>query len=224
MTNDFAKTLRIAVITAQSDALALHAVAEEIRQALDPVQAESYLGPWETDLEKHQLAALAGYLDRASRFIDLGSVLLDAGGRDEAWALLATAARTVDAMLDIHEDTDTGGWAEESQQQLHELTRTTDRGLPAVIEPVGVAATVDGPIAEVTTLSDLRLQRTPEVFLDEDDLDARFTQNAWDLLTIAQHHIAQHLMAWNGVDTVQSILDGLHQARAERDAAFPSAA
>ncbi|WP_096906331.1 hypothetical protein [Dietzia sp. WMMA184] len=127
-------------------------------------------------------------------------------------------------MLDIHDDTDTGGWAEESQQQLHELTRTTDHGLPAVIEPVGVAATVDGPIAEVTTLSDLRLQRTPEVFLDEDDLDARFTQNAWDLLTIAQHHIARHLMAWNGVDTVQSILDGLHQARAERDAAFPSAA
>ncbi|MGN7158025.1 hypothetical protein ACTHRK_18250 [Dietzia cercidiphylli] len=172
MTESFATTLRLAVISAETDALALHTVGTDIRTALHLVEDDAYVDLWEADLDKRQFTALVGYLARATGLVSVGAILLDAGARDEAWALLAAAARTVDAMLDIHHDTDPMGVAENCHLDLHHhaATNTASNSVP-----ITMTESINGPLATATTLASIRLQRTPEVFLDETDLDARYT-------------------------------------------------
>lgn len=221
MTENFAATLRLAVISAETDALALHGVGTDVRTALHLVVGDAYDDQWAADLDKHQFTALVSYLARATGLISAGAIMLDAGARDEAWALLAAAARTVEAILDINHDVDPDLVTADCHLGIHRLTATAD---PSGAERISITESLDGPLATATALADIRLQRTPEVFLDEADLDARFTQTAWELLALAHDHITDHIDTWEGVAMLRTILDGAQQARAERDAHFPAVA
>lgn len=224
MTDDFATRLRLEVISAETDTKALHAVADAIRDALLPIRDGARLDLWATEIEKYQFTALTGYLERVARLVTTGTAVLINECRDEAWVLLAAAARTVDAILDIHEDTDPEFITEDCHLQVHEITGRADTPDASVFAPICVTASVDGPVAAVTGMADTLLRRTPEVFLDEQRLYAAYTDNAWELLRIARTHVDRHIEAWDGVESLRTILDGAEHARAERDALFPSAA
>lgn len=226
MNTHFAMILRNAVTTADNDRDALHAVANELHLELSGLLTETTIAPdWANAQEKDECVALLAHFHRAVRAVLLGTSVHRNGLRDEAWILLAGATRPVEAMRAIEPDTDLEALARHAHQILDQI----DNALVQTQAPVLGRHRIDRPhndpeVATTALLVDIRLHRTPQLFLDETALDRRFTHIAWDLLTAASTHLSEHITDWEGVDDLTELADAVHHARTLREHTFPAAA
>lgn len=153
-------------------------------------------------------------------------VSVNIGGlRDEGWVLLAAASRSIQAMRDIEPDTDLDALTRGSQQLMDQIDSELAQAQAPILERQRMGRPHDGPAAATTgLLADIRLHRTPEVFLDEEQLDRRFAHIAWELLTTASAHLGEHISDWDGVDELIELTDAVQCARTLREDTFPAAA
>lgn len=224
MNTHFATILRNAVTTAHNDRDALHAVANELHLELSGLLTETTIAPdWESAQEKDECVALLAHFHRAVRTVLLGTSVHRNGLRDEAWILLAGAARSVEAMRAIEPDTDLEALTRHAHQILDQIDSALVQTQASTLERHRIGRPHDGPEAATTALlADIRLHRTPQLFLDEIALDQRFGHIAWDLLTTASTHLSEHITDWEGVDDLTELTDAVHHARTLREHTFPT--
>lgn len=226
MNTHFATTLRKAVTTADNDHHALHTVANELHLELSGLLTETTIDPaWETAQEKDECVALLAHFHRATRALLLGVSVHHKGLRDEAWILLAGAARSVEAMRAIGSGTDLEALTRTAHQILEQIDSDLVQTQAPILERQRMGRSHDGPEAASTALlADIRLHRTPQLFLDETTLDRRFAHIGWDLLTTASTHLGEHITDWEGVHDLTELTDAVRHARTLRELTFPTAA
>lgn len=223
MTNHITEALCDAVTEAPSDRRALAEVAGIVKQALGAIIRESAVSEWSTDQERGEFLALAGYLKRATNLVDLGARMLDIKARDEAWALLNGAVRPIEELLVLGLGID-GDDTAASYLQLDTLATAVEQGSEPELELRLVDGNHHQRARAVSLITDARLGRAPEVFLDEERLDARFVRTGWDLITTGASCIEDHIRGWDLMDDINTLTQAIAQAHALHEDTFPSAA
>lgn len=222
MENDFTEAFCSAITDADSDRVAVAVVAGLLSDALDTIIEQTIVSESETEQGKSQLLALAGYLKRATHLLHLGTLMLKIGGRDPAWALLSGAARPIERLLATAVDADPDEHSVLTYLPLDALAAESDQGSGPDHEPVDSAH--HRVAATISMITETRLGRPPEVFVDEDHLDAHYVSITWDLISAGAAHIQDHVCGWQDMEDINVVAHAVEQARALRDDTFPSAA
>lgn len=223
MTNHITEALCDAVTDAASDRRALADVAGIVNNALGSIINESTVSEWSTEQDRDQFLALAGYLKRTTTMVQRGARMLEAKARDEAWALLNGAVRPIEELLALGLGFDTDENAA-TYLQLDALAAAAEQGSEPDLELRLVDGTHHQRARAVALITDARLGRSPEVFLDEDRLDARFVRTGWDLITTGAACIKDHIRGWDLMDDINAVTDAIEQARGLHEDTYPSAA
>ncbi|MBB1032372.1 hypothetical protein G6027_16100 [Dietzia sp. SLG310A2-38A2] len=224
MTNhNIAEVLCDAVTDAPSDRRALAEVAGIVKVALGGIITESTLSEWSTEQERDQFLALASYLKRTSSLVHLGALMLDLGERDEAWALINGAVRPIEELLVVGLGFDADDTAA-TYLQLDTLATAVEQGSEPELELRLVDGNHHQRAQAVSLITDARLGRAPEVFLDENRLDARFVSTGWDLITTGAACIRDHVRDWDLMDDINAVAHAIEQARDLNEDTYPSAA
>lgn len=221
--HNITETLSNAVTDAATDRMALADVAGIVKVALVDIINESTVSKWATTCERDQFLALATYLMRASSLVHLGAIMLDMGERDEAWTLINGAVRPIEELLIVGHGFD-GDNTEASYLQLDTLATAVERGIKPRLEPRLVDGNHHTRAQAVSLITDARLGRAPEVFLDEERLDARFVRTGWDLITTGASCIEDHICDWDLMDDINALIQAIAQAHALHEDTYPSAA
>lgn len=223
MTNHITEALCDAVTDAASDRRALADVAGIVNNALGSIINESTVSEWSTEQDRDQFLALAGYLKRTTTMVQRGARMLEAKARDEAWALLNGAVRPIEELLALGLGFDTDENAA-TYLQLDALAAAAEQGSEPDLELRLVDGTHHQRARAVALITDARLGRSPEVFLDEDRLDARFVRTGWDLITTGAACIKSQIRGWDLMDDINAVTDAIEQARDLNEDTYPSAA
>lgn len=222
MENDITEAFCSAITDADSDRVAVAVVAGLLSDALDTIIEQTIVSESETEQGKSQLLALAGYLKRATHLLHLGTLMLKIGGRDPAWALLNGAARPIESLLATVVDADPDEHSVLTYLPLGALAAESDQGSGLDREPIESAR--HRVAAAISVITEARLGRPPEVFVDEEHLDARYVSMTWDLISAGAAHIQGHVCGGHDMEDINAVVHAVEQARALRENTFPSAA
>lgn len=223
MTNHITEALCDAVTEATNDRRALADVAGIVSKALGSIISESTVSEWSTEEDKGQFLAMSTYLKRTTTMVQLGARMLDIKARDEAWTLLNGAVRPIEELLALGLGFD----ADENEAtylQLDAIAAAVEQGSEPELELRLVDGTHHQRARAVSLITDARLGRAPEVFLDEGRLDARFISTGWYLITTGAACIKDHIRGWDLMGDINAVAEAIEQARALHEDTYPSAA
>ena len=223
MTNYLATVLCDTVTDAANDRRALANVAKIIKGTLRAIIDQSAVCEWSTEQEQVEFLALASYLKRATSMVEMGARMLDIKARDEAWAVLNGAARPIEELLTLGLGFDPDEHAA-TYLQLDAIAAAAEQGQEPELEMRLVDATHHKQDKAVSLITDARLGRSPEVFLDEAGLDVRFVRTGWDLITTGAACIRGHVQGWDLMDDINALTEAIEQARTLHETTYPSAA
>ena len=223
MSNHLATVLCATVTDAANDRRALADVANIIKSSLRAIIDESAVCDWSNEQDQVEFLALASYLRRATSMVEMGARMLDIKARDEAWAVLNGAARPIEELLAVGLGVDPEERAA-AYLQLDDIAAAAEQGQKPDFEMRLVDATHHQKGQIVSLITDVRLGRSPEIFLDEAGLDARFVRTGWELIATGAVRIRDHVKGWDLMDDINALADAIEQARTLHETTYPSAA